>query len=263
MKRRAFLQTGLAMGAGLMSGVLPRAAFPVPFSRDEHGVRSYQPGDIISKDVFVLDSDLQRYPLLDLVRERDSARVIVLYLFGGGSMRKQKMGGIWCRDSFEDLQIPRYLHLKYNNELVKLLPVAVAPVYSTQYYGLPERVFLDEPDDSELFRESAMEFIDSTEQAAFDGFIPMEPYFDVRNRLLFNRREDLAPGEGYGPVYPWQGKFRAEGERQKYGVPTIWLLNGEGEVLEPPFHGNLYHSDPYDIAYTILDIDAVIMKHLD
>lgn len=261
MKRRTFLQATLGLSSLLVSAKYQKgfsALAPVAESADGS---SYQPGERISEEAFVLDRELNRNRLIDLLQERAEAAVVVLYIFGGGAMKKQKLGGIWCPDSFEDLQIPRYLHLKYNEEAVQLLPVAIPPVYATANYGLKARVFLDEPRDSELFRESAEEFIASTEQVFYDGFIPVEPFFDVRNRLLFNPREDLKPGKGYGPVYPWQGRFRAPGEEQKYGVPTIWLLTPEGEVLEPPFHGNHYH-DSFEIGYTLVDVDRAIQKYL-
>ena len=263
MKRRTFLQTGLGLSAAVAMGRFPGLAYPAAgVSGEGSGETTYRVGEKISAEAFVIDAELNRVLLADLVQERADASVIVLYIFGGGSIHRQKLGGIWCQDSFEDLQIPRYLHLKYQDEAVKLLPIAVAPVYATKSYGLEDRVFLDQQDDSDIFKKSAREFIDSTEQVFYDGFIPEQPYFDLRNRLLFNRRKDLAPGKGYGEVFPWQGKFRAKNEDQKYGVPTVWLLNGDGEILDAPFHGNHYHGDAFEIHYTVVDVDRAIEKHL-
>ncbi|MFQ5676599.1 MAG: hypothetical protein ACE5G1_11925, partial [bacterium] len=82
-----------------------------------------------------------------------------------------------------------------------------------------------------------------------------------RFRLLFNRRDDLQPGAGYGEVYDWQGKFRAPDETQKYGTPTIWLLDSKGTVLQQPFHGNIYQDQ--ELNYTVLEVDKAIQKHLN
>ncbi len=224
---------------------------------------AYKAGDRISGEAFVVDSELHRQTLMHLIEENAAAVVNVLYVFGGGALEKEdRLGGIWCPDSFEDLQILRFIHQKYEFAEVQVIPVACAPVYSSHYYGLDERVFLDETDDSEKFQAAARKFVESTNKAFADGYIPIQPFFDLRHRLLFNPSEEWAPGEGYGPVAKWQGKFRADGETQKYGVPTIWLLDSEGSVLEGPFSGNIYHSEPYEINYTITDIDAAIQKYL-
>ncbi len=185
----------------------------------------------------------------------------MLYIYGGGAHRnRHRLGGIWCRDSFEDFYVLRYLHQKYDNSAVQIIPVAVPPVYASEFYGFERRVFLDEPADSEQFKESAVAFIESTEQAVVNEFIPVTTYYDIRNRLLFNQRNDLRPGEGYGKIYSWQGKFRSDQETQKYGTPTVWMLSPEGVVLEPPFWGNIYHGNPH-VRYTIPDIEQAIQKH--
>ena len=114
--------------------------------------------------------------------------------------------------------------------------------------------------DSEAFKEAQEIFIDSTEDVVFDKIIPAETYYDVRLRLLFNRREDLKPGESYGTIHDWQGKFRAPGETQKYGTPTIWLLDADGVILEEAFHGNIYQDQ--ELSYTVLEVDKAIQKHL-
>lgn len=263
MNRRNFLKTGAALGSYTMLSGKPLSLFSA-VGDDRASIRkAYRPGEAISAKAFVLDNEMTRHQLLPLCESRDDVLVNVLYIFGGGAMgRENKLGGIWCKDSFEDLQIMRFIHTKYEEMPVQIIPVACAPVYSTRFYGFAARVFLDEPDDSEKFKAAAKAFIDST-QASFEaGFIPVQPYFDVRDRLLLNPREDLKPGAGYGKIFDWQGRFRADDETQKYGVPSIWLLNEKGVVLDGPFHGNYYHSDPYEIKYTLVDIDRAIEKRL-
>ncbi|MFQ5486380.1 MAG: hypothetical protein ACE5DO_13750, partial [Desulfobacterales bacterium] len=187
----------------------------------------------------------------------------LLYIFGGGSYkRKDRLGGIWCPDSFEDLHIIRFLHQKYPAAQVQIIPVACPPVYASQLYGFEKGVFLNEPENSNTYQESVKDFIESTEKIIQNKYLPVDTYYDHRFRLLFNGREDLKPANAYGTIYEWQGSFKSVTEDQKYGTPTAWLLNSKGVVLEPPFWGNLYHSRPYTIRYTISDIDTAIQAHL-
>ncbi|MFQ6115902.1 MAG: hypothetical protein ACE5NG_17720, partial [bacterium] len=164
--------------------------------------------------------------------------------------------------SFEDLHIMRFVQSKYNETDVKVVPVACPPVYSSHYYGFEKRVFLDEPDGSKKFTENVTAFIEKTEDVVRTGLVPAETYYDLRLRLLFNQRKDLQPHKNYGVIFNWQGKFRGPGEHQKYGTPTLWLLNSQGMVLEEPFWGNIYHQEPYSIRYTILDVDKAIQRYV-
>jgi hypothetical protein len=72
----------------------------------------------------------------------------------------------------------------------------------------------------------------------------------------------LTLGDGYGSVYDWQGRFRASSDSQKYGTPTIWLLDRNGTVLAKPFYGNLYHERPFEIKYSDIDVDKAIQALL-
>ncbi len=265
MNRRNFIKTSI--GAGATLALTPLQGFPQQQTKpalDPKRPRAYQKGAPISTDAFVVDQQLKRRTLMSICEEHSNeATLNMLYIFGGGALdRDDKLGGLWCGDSFEDLQIMRFVHSKYEASGLKIIPVACAPVYSSKYYGLEDRVFLDEPHDSIKFEEAATKFVESTVKLVDSGFIPVKSYFDLRLRLLFNSREDLKPGDGYGEIFEWQGKFRAEEETQKYGVPTIWLLDPEGRILEGPFRGNIYHSDPYEINYTVLDIDKTLQKYL-
>jgi hypothetical protein len=145
---------------------------------------------------------------------------------------------------------------------VSILPVACAPVYSSHLYGQEPGVYMNEPDDSPKFKQSVEAFVDSTEAAVQNKYIPVKTYYDFRLRNLFNRRDDLKPGDGYGPVYDWQGRFRAAADTQKYGTPTFWLLDKSGTVLAEPFHGNVYHEKPFEIKYSVIDIDKAIQALL-
>lgn len=260
MKRRTFLKSGLSLSTVFLFNQPPVTFFPETPLKDS-GRPGYAPGDKISKGVFVADKELKTHKLSDLCNQ--DAAVNFLYIYGGGAYKQtNRIGGIWCRDSFEDFHIMRFVHQKYDDSEVQIIPVACPPVYGGQYYGFEKRVFLDEPADSSAFKASAQAFIESTEKAIANEFVPVETYYDLRNRLLFNRRQDLKPGKGYKTIYPWQGRFRSDQETQKYGTPTIWLLSPMGIVLRRPFWGNIYHGDPYTIRYTIVDVDEAIQKFL-
>lgn len=262
MKRRNFLKTGLGMGGAWMLKAFP--SLPLHFLNQEEAPNaSLSPGDLAPAAAFVFDKSQQPYTIRQLCAREPAAKITLLYIFGGRVPKpNDRLGGIWCVDSFEDLHILRYLNLKYDSSQLRILPVACAPVYSSQNYGFEPRVFLDEPDDSPKFKESAAAFVKHTEKLFVEGYLPVPSYYDVRYRLLFNRREDLQPGAGYGPIYDWQGKFRGKGETQRYGTPTIWLLNSNGKVLSEPFWGNLYHSEPFEIRYTIVDVDRAVEQNL-
>jgi len=263
MNRRDFVKMGAAFGTvSLLRKQVPMGlASPAEPGWPDN--ITYKVGERIAPEAFVVDAEQRRQAIMDVILGNTTAVVNVLYIFGGGSLaNKERLGGIWCPDSFEDLQILRYLQRKYEFAEVQIIPVACAPVYSSEYYGLEKRIFLDEPDDSEEFQAAAAQFIESTKNAVDAGYIPLPPYFDLRFRLLFNPSEKWAPAAGYGEIADWQGRFRAEDETQKYGVPTIWMLDSEGVVLERPFHGNVYHSEPYEINYTVIDIDRAVQKHL-
>jgi hypothetical protein len=241
LKRRDFFKTGVGLGSAALLTKNPVTLFGA--TQDAGWLESgILPGEQIPSEAFVQDKDLNPRTLIDLCQNNPDAKVIVLYIYGGAVLKHPKrLGGIWCPDSFEDLYILRFTYHKYKKAPVTFLPVACPPIYSSQYYGYEERVFLDEDEDSEKFKQSARAFIEKNEEIVASGLIPTETFYDVRFRLLFNRSEKWQPGEGYGTIYPWQGKFKPRAETQKYGTPTLWLLNREGVVLDQPFWGNMYH----------------------
>ncbi|MCG8603782.1 hypothetical protein MJD09_02135 [bacterium] len=261
MRRRSFLKSGASLASTLLLGQIPLPVMTASSSNE--GSQSYRPGESISKSVFVQNKDLRKQHLVELCSDEPEVKLNVLYIYGGGANnRSDRLGGIWCPDSFEDSHALRFIHQKYNDSDVRLLPVACPPIYSSRNYGLGRRVFLDEADESAKFQESVKAFIQSTEAVIENDLIPVKTYYDIRHRLLFNRRDDLKPGEGYGDVFEWQGKFRGGGETQKYGTPTIWLIDSQGKVLAEPFWGNYYHSEPFKISYTVVDLDKAIQRHL-
>lgn len=261
MKRREFLRTSAGFGAAAVFAPGIPTSWSAPIADSEKPMQ-FEIGEKIASEAFILDEVMSRKTILTLCEEKFDTLVNMLYIFGGGALDREDKPGIWCPDSFDDLHILRFVHEKYEFAGVNIIPVACAPVYSSQYYGLEEGVFLNEPDDSEKFQEAAKKFIDSTQEAADRGVIPVQPYFDLRLRLVLNREEDLLPGPGYGEIYAWQSKFRADDEPQKYGVPTIWLMDPHGVVLEKPFHSNIYHTDPFQINYTIVDVDKALSKYI-
>lgn len=262
MKRRDFLKTGAGLGSMLWL-YPPWAGAANYLSEDDADAHTLRPGDSIPAEALIEDSSLQTIKLLDLCLLKSHASVILLYIYGGAAVhREDRLGGIWCPDTYDDLHVLRYIHTKYRDEPVDFIPVACPPLYSWESYGLEKPIFLAEPDDSRDFKEEAAAFIEQTEAIVEEGIVPAPTYYDLRFRLLFNRAPEWKPGPGYGQVYPWQGRFRAAGETQKYGTPTLWLLNAEGTVLEPPFHGNIYSSAPYTIGYTVRDVDAAVQRNL-
>lgn len=262
MKRRDFLKTGIGMGSAILLNNNPVNLFSKYQENDFHK-SSYSVGEQISPDAFVLDKELKPLTLLGLCKKSSAAKVILLYIYGGGMIKHQnRLGGIWCPDTFEDLHILRFTYYKYKKAQVHFIPVACPPVYSSQYYGFEKRVFLDEAENSKKYKENAKAFVAKTEEIVESGLIPTETFYDLRFRLLFNWSKKWKPGKGYGTIYSWQGKFRDHEENQKYGTPTLWLLNSEGIILNKPFSGNIYHSEPFRINYTVSDVDKAIERHL-
>jgi hypothetical protein len=259
MQRRSFNQAILAASAAIATpGVISSAMAATS------GVGPYRKGDSISADVFVLDQDQNRHPLLSILSANDDSQVNLLFLFGGGDMGGNRPGGIWCSDSFNDMHILRALTAKYRDQPVGFIPVACAPVYSTQYLDFPERVFLDFPDDSAEYQKAAEAFISSTQSAVEVGIIPMQPWYDLRLRTMMSRKPAQMPAEPAGEIYAWQGRFRAADETQNYGVPNFWVLDSAGVVLADSFRGNMYHphGSEMQIKYTLADVDAAIKTAL-
>ncbi|MEM7280307.1 MAG: hypothetical protein AAF438_01565 [Pseudomonadota bacterium] len=215
-------------------------------------VEVYDQGDQVHHLVYVHNKQGERVLLRELVSDTDT--ITVLYLFGGGAMGvKNKTAGLWCTDSFEDSHILRTLYAKYKDKGVNFVAVAFPAVFHTQYMGYPQSVFLEEADNSDAFSNAVDAFVDSTYAAHEFGIIPIEPYYDLRFRLLSDRSDAYNQLE----LTPWDGAFRKTDESQTYGVPSFWILDSRGKILTKPFRGNIYHGLPetYSIAYTLQDVD--------
>ena len=231
----------------------PAAAQPAHYTR----------GSVISADAFVTDRNGSQVGLQALLAEHPD-ELTVLFIFGGGDLGSGLMGDLWCPDSFEDTSILRTLVGKYSDQGVNFIAVASAPVYHSQALGFPARVFLDAADGSDEFAKARDAFVQSTLAAHESGILPVEPYFDLRLRLMLNRREDMLPAAGFGTLQDWHGAFRAEEETQFYGVPSFWILAPDGTVLADPLRGNVYHPHGGEVRinYTFLDIDALLQELL-
>jgi hypothetical protein len=249
------MRTWLATFIGL---IMPLAALPA-LAQGSH----YGEGSVISPEVFVTDKDGSQVSLQALLA-RHPEQLTVMFIFGGGDLGSGQTGDLWCPDSFEDTSILRTLEGKYRDQGVNFIAVASAPVYHSQVLGFPADVFLDAKDASEEFARARAAFITSTLAAHESGILPIEPYFDLRLRLMLNRNEDLLPGAGFGAVEDWHGAFRAEDETQFYGVPSFWILGADGEVLAEPLRGNIYHPHGGEVRinYTFGDIDALLQDLL-
>jgi hypothetical protein len=221
----------------------------------------YEKGSVLSEDIFVTDSEHQPHSLTNLI----DATPTVLYIFGGGAMGDERpAGGIWCRDTFEDLYILRTVVDKYKDAAVKIIPVACPPVFHTHYLGSEKDVFTDFSEESDEFISARQAFIDSTQKAVRSGVIPLQPYYDVRMKLMINKKQQSPFTENYGRQEPWLANFRAADEQQTYGVPNLWLLNNKAEVITEPFRGNIYHphGGAISINYTLVDVLNAIDKAL-
>ena len=222
---------------------------------------NYAKGDQISSDIYVYDEQYRKLSLQSLLQKQGNAPLTVLYIFGGGAMGDQRpAGGIWCRDSFEDLYIIRTLVDKYSKDQLGLIPIACPPVFHTHFLGAIKDVFTDYPEDSSEFNQARDAFISSTQQAVTDGMIPIQPYYDFRMKLMIRQKQNAPLPAAYGEQEAWLGSFRAIDETQTYGVPNLWLLNADGKIMTDPFRGNIYHphGGSVTIQYTINDVIRAI-----
>lgn len=220
-------------------------------------------GSVIPREVFVSDAQGSAASLRSLL-ESQPGNINVVFIFGGGDMGSKLPGRLWCQDSFEDTHILRTLVGKYAGKPVGFVAIASAPVYHSGALGAKNRVFLDAADDSDDFRQARASFVASTQASRDAGILPVQPWFDDRLRLMLNTAGRVQPGAGYGSRQAWFGAFRAEGEKQFYGVPSFWLVADDGTVLAEPFRGNVYHPHgaQVQIRYTLADVDAQLSRLL-
>ena len=256
MNRREFLRNSTAVGGMFATTPLWLC------SRGEAEQRSYRPGDEVDSSVSFLDSKGRPVTLADQIG--GSTKVLYLIIFGGAYAKKKpdKRGRLWCGDSSDDMAVHRTVYFNYAGEGVTFVPVATPPVYSTGY-GFKEDVFLVEPENSAAYQSALAEFIEKTEALKQDGTLPFDSvFYDPRFRLLDNPNEhEHVPA--YGTVHPWQGHFKWFEDEQRYGTPTIWLLDAKLRVIRAPFWGNVYEGVPVQINYTVQDVIRALDEALE
>ncbi|MFQ5504294.1 MAG: hypothetical protein ACE5F1_05775, partial [Planctomycetota bacterium] len=171
-----------------------------------------------------------------------------------------KRGGLWCEDSYSELQALRHLLLDYEPKGVRFIAVACPPVHHEERFGYAKGGFLEAGPEDPLYKRMRRRFVDATLALRDNDVLPFEDlYFDPRFRLLGSR----TPG---API--WQGRFKWHEDTQTYGTPTLWILSrnpdrGDLEVYGEPFHMNVYESEGRRIRYTVRDIKARLDRLLD
>ncbi len=209
---------------------------------------SYVPGNRIDSAVTVLDREMNSVRLTDLIKPE--SKVVVLVLFGGGAVHTTSRSPLWCADSFDDLAVQRALVHFCKGSPVQFVAVAVPPAYSPDRFGYKD-VFLNGDRSSVEYRQEVQRFIEATESQRKIGLLPYDQvYYDPQLALM---RKGSSP---------WEGNLKWHLDMRKYGVPTIWLLDGKGTVLQAPFWGNEYASDPPHVNYGFADLKAAVEGYL-
>jgi hypothetical protein len=263
MNRRHFNKNVLIGSTAVIAHLAPSNLLSVTLVKPGSGY--YEKGSTISPDIFVTDQENNQHDLISLLSQSDPDSLNVLFIFGAGAMgNTSRPGGIWCRDTFEDLSIFRTLVDKYKNSRVNFIPIASPPVFHTHTLGAIKDVFINYADDTKEFQDARKIFVDSTQDAVETGIIPIQPYYDIRMRLILNKGLQSSFPMQYGEQPGWLGSFRAVNESQTYGVPNYWFANSSGEIVSEPFRGNIYHphGGPVTINYTVKDIMAAIDQSL-
>lgn len=233
-----------------------------PLAAQDKPQPCYQTGDMIDKDIFVCDLTGEKKRLLDL--KSAGAKLIYLLLFGGPSMNPaSSYGGLWCVDSFNDMAVSNYIHLKYKKQGVEVIAVACPPVYGEEEYGYAAGTFLPQPETAQEWQDEFGRFVQACYDLQGNHVIPFEKiYFDPKFRLAFNHKKH-ANGRAFSDtVLPWMGKFKPSTDQQSYSLPVIWLLSPEGKVLHEPFVGNRYGVSTQRINYTVREVEAAVQSLL-
>lgn len=202
------------------------------------------------------DTDVRFQALKEISLESlllEGPPISVLVFFGGAHGSEDRL---WCGDSQNEIALWRRLASAFSPDTARVLGIACPPAYGNSGYGKARSRFLDEPEGSnkpflavhEFFTKRTQEML----QKAGDPFA--ELLFDLRFRMLLNRGEELPRGRA---VRDWEGYFKAPGDRQTYGLPTIWILSRDGEAMCEPFWGNNY---PDKIRYRYEDVAEAIEK---
>ena len=223
--------------------------------------KPYDVGSQISQQVSVLNDQGDSVSLRQIIQ--DSGKPVnIVFIFGGGAMGHEKgkdRGGLWCPDSYEELHIIRSLKSAYSKQ-VGFFPIAVPPAHHTQYLGSSKGIFLQADHDSAEYQQALSGFIDSTQAAVKAGTIPYQTFYDAGFNFMASENV-LASRQAR---QDWHGAFRAAEEAQTYGVPSLWIVDAEGRVLQPPFRGNIYHDHgegiliQYTLAEVVRSLEAVL-----
>jgi hypothetical protein len=241
-RRSALAGLAVALGDALVA--------PTAGARDEG--RCYAAGARIDEDVFVLDAEQRAIPLVSLLRRR----VNLLFIFGGAEGAGTPR--LWCGDSQRELPMLDRLRERYRGKGVGVIPIAVPPVYSEKNHGYDEGGFLKAAESDPVYIAAVAGFVAQTEELQKKGGLGADPlYFDPRFRLLDNPRQGPHV-PAYGPVFPWQGRFKACRDAQRHGTPALWLIGMDGTVLCPPFWGNVYEGDAKTVRYVFEDVARAI-----
>jgi hypothetical protein len=220
----------------------------------------YQVGGTIDPETAVVDAQLEPHPLLELFDP--AAQVVVLVLFGAGGIDPDPPGELWCEDSQAELDGLRSLVERLSGEPVQFLGIAFPAAYSSEKHGFEVDVFLGVPAANPAHQAASRQLVAATEVLRADGKLPYERvYYDPRFLLLSNPEHETA-GRRSEALPDWAGRFKADQDRQKYGLPTVWLLDPSGVVLEEAFTGNIYGDDPPTIRYTLDDLERAIRRQL-
>jgi hypothetical protein len=221
----------------------------------------YQVGDTIGPGTTVLDAQLKPHPLLELISPE--AKVVILVLFGGGAVDPDPDGELWCHDSQSELSGMRDLVAKFAGQPVQFLGIAFPAVYSSDKHGYTQDVFIGLPESDPASQAASRRLVGATEALREAGKLPYGLiYYDPRFLLLSNPEYETT-GRRAGELPEWAGQFKADQDRQKYGLPTIWLLDSSGVVLADAFSGNIYEDNPPQIRYTMVDLERAIRRQLE
>jgi hypothetical protein len=223
----------------------------------------YKLGSQISDQVTVTDQMGSELSLQKII-STSGTELSVVFIFGGGGMGHvvtEKNGGLWCPDSYEDINIIRSLHNRYEGK-VGIILIALPPVFHSEALGYERGLFFKDrasPD----YEKAVLAFIDSTQTAFEQGTIPIQPFYDSGFNLLVSQEVSLLR-ENTVPIETWHGAFRAKNEMQHYGVPSLWLVDSTGKIVAEPFRGNVYrpHSGATNIIYTLQDVVGAIEANL-
>lgn len=225
---------------------------------------SYLPGDSIDPEVTIYDSDGRRIRLAEFFDAGFDA--VVLVLLGGAAdelPRESRRGQLWCEDSFDDLAVQRALVSFFADWPVRFIAVAIPDVLTPENGGR-ENVLLGGGDNDREFSEKLSRFIGNTEKERLSTVLPFEDvFYDPRGRLVFSLDSLGEVSPGYGEVHDWQGKFKWHLDPRTYGLPTIWVLTGDGKVACEPFWGNDYDSSPPQVNYGFRELKEAVENLLE